>query len=343
MLTRFQDLFYRPFPAHLPIWAHAVIWLLYLMLALYMNYLHGVDFLAGYPSIYILAQAAMFYANFNYLISILLAQRKFALFVALNLLLAAGLVTIFIPAYHGLRDWAAGAVADPFPLPYGEQFVLRFCELLLVMLLACLARFAVDWFAFRQKTRDMENVQLRTELAFLRSQLNPHFLFNTLNALYALSIRQSPDTSDGIMQLSQLMRYALYETNDERIDLSKEIEMAGHFIELQKLRLPLDFPIDFEIRGEINGITIAPFLLMPLIENMFKHGTEFASISLKAAENSLTLITVNGIRKPTRDEPGGIGLTNLRRRLSHLYPGKHFLVVESDAGRFQTTLTLILN
>jgi LytS/YehU family sensor histidine kinase len=145
------------------------------------------------------------------------------------------------------------------------------------------------------------------------------------------------------MQLSQLMRYALYETNGERIDLSKEIEMAGHFIELQKLRLPLDFPIDFEIEGEIKGITIAPFLLMPLIENMFKHGTEFASISLKAAKNRLTLITVNAIRKPTRDEPGGIGLANLRRRLSYLYPDKHFLGVESNAGRFQTTLTLILN
>lgn len=343
MPIRFQDLIYRPFPARLPVWVHAAIWLLYLMLVLYMNYLQGIDFLAGYPSIHIVAQAAMFYANFSYLIPALLAQRKFVLFFILNLSLAASLAAIFIPAYQGLRGWYADASAVPLQLPYSEQFVLRFFELLLVMCLACLVRFAVDWFAFQQKTRDMENVQLRTELAFLRSQLNPHFLFNTLNSLYALSIRRSPDTSEGIMQLSQLMRYALYETNDERVELSKEIEMAGHFIELQKLRLPLDFRIDFEINGNVNGISIAPFMMMPLIENMFKHGAGFASIALNAAENSLTLSTVNGIRQPARDQPGGIGLTNLRKRLSHLYPDKHLLEVESRAGHFLATLTLILN
>lgn len=343
MHIRLQDLFYRPFPARLPVWVHAVVWLVYLMFVLYINHLQGLDFLVGYPGIYIFAQAIIFYSNYNFLIPSLLGEKKLTWFLLINLLLAASLVGIFIPLYHGLRSWSLGSTLVAFPLSYGDQFVLRFFELLLMALLACLTRFAVDWFTFQQKTRDMENLQLKTELAFLRSQLNPHFLFNTLNSLYALAIRQAPGTPDGIMHLSQLMRYALYETNEERVALSKEVEMIENFIELQKLRLPLDFRIDLTVEGNVNECVIAPFLVMPLIENMFKHGTEFASISVKVAENRLTLVTVNGIQQPGGYEPGGIGLANLQRRLLHLYPDKYFFQVENSALGFQATLTLTLN
>lgn len=343
MHIRLQNLFHQPFPTRLPLWAHAALWLLYLLFVLYFNHLQGLHFLVAYPGIHIFAQAAMFYANYGYLIPAQLAQRKLSRFFMLNLLLAGCLAAFFVPAYHVLRDWYASPSPAPFALPLSEQFMLRFFELLLVALLACLIRFAVDWFSFQQKTREMENVQLKTELAFLRSQLNPHFLFNTLNSLYALSIKQAPGASDGIMQLSQLMRYALYETNDELVSLSKEIEMAENFIELQKLRLPLDFRIAFEIEGNVNGIVIAPFLMMPLIENMFKHGAGFADISIKASENSLTITTVNGIQQPAKNEPGGIGLANLRRRLAHLYPDKHFFLIEDNGLDFRATLSLILN
>lgn len=317
-------------------------WLLYAFLVIYVNNYQGVVFIVGHPSIYIFAQAIMFYANYSYFIPFLLARKKLLLFVLANMLCIAGLVALAIPSYHGLRNWYIGS-SIPFHMSYSEQFILRFFELLLFVLFACIVRFTVDWFSFQQKTRNMENVQLKTELAYLRSQLNPHFLFNTLNALYALSLRKSTETPGGIMQLSQLMRYALYETAEERVKLSRELEMIENFLQLQRLRLPLDFPIQYEVRGAIDDHTIEPFLLMPLVENVFKHGAEFATITVTIADNALRLQTHNGVQSPARKEAGGIGLTNLRKRLSLLYPDKHFFLLEENAGRFQTTLSLTLN
>lgn len=187
---------------------------------LFCNY-QGVDFVVGHSSIHIFAQAAIFYLNYCYLIPSLLARKKLPGYLLLNVLGITALVVVFIPAYHVLRNWYFGPTVTPFPLLYSEQFLLRFFELLLFELIACVVRLTVDWFSLQQKTRDLENSQLKTELAFLRSQLNPHFLFNTLASLYALAIKRSPDTPNGIMQLSQLMRYALYESNEECVKLSK--------------------------------------------------------------------------------------------------------------------------
>lgn len=343
MHTRISKRFYRFLPTHLPFLLHGVGWLLYILLIIYVSNYQGVDFVVGHPSIHIFAQAAIFYLNYCYLVPLLLPNKKLPRFLLFNALGITLLTAVFIPAYHWLRNWYVGPSATPFPLTYSEQFSLRSFELLLFVLIACVVRFTVDWFSFQQKTRDLENSQLKTELAFLRSQLNPHFLFNTLNSLYALAIRRSPGTPDGIMQLSQLMRYALYETNEERVDLSKELEMIENFIELQKLRLPLDFPIHFEIKGNVGQVSIEPFLIMPLIENMFKHGADFAAISVTVDEFSLTLLTSNGIRLPVGNSPGGIGLDNLQRRLSHLYPGRHQFNIEKTQDLFETHLSLTIS
>ncbi|GAB3907052.1 hypothetical protein GCM10028803_40440 [Larkinella knui] len=253
-----------------------------------------------------------------------------------------GLVALSIPAYHGLRNWYLGAEPGDFPLSYGEQFTLRSFELLLFTALACMVRFAVDWFTFQQKTRELENTQLKNELSFLRSQLNPHFLFNTLNALYGLAIKQSTETSAGIMQLSQLMRYVLYETNEEQVSLAKEVEMIEHFLALQRLRLPLDFPLYFDVQGDVETVLLEPLLLMPIVENVFKHGAGFASISLALNETTLTLNTINGLGTKSMLPTGGIGLTNLKRRLTHFYANRHQLHLNQTNERFQTTLSLTL-
>ncbi|UFH57632.1 sensor histidine kinase [Spirosoma sp. KNUC1025] len=342
MHNRFQRLFTKPIPGYLPVLAHSLIWSAYIVAVIYINTYQGVNFLIGHPSIHIIAQVIIFYANYRYLIPALLARMKIARFLIVNGLLILGLVTLGISAYHGLRSWYLGAELDHFPLSYEEQFILRSFELLLFVTLACIVRFAVDWFSFQQKTRELENTQLKTELSFLRSQLNPHFLFNTLNALYGLAIKQSTETSAGIMQLSQLMRYMLYETNEEQVPLVKEVEMIEHFLALQQLRLPLDFPLHFTVQGEIEAVFLEPLLLMPIVENVFKHGAEFASISLTLDEATLTLHTINGIRAKGILPTGGIGLTNLKRRLIHLYDNRHQLQLSQTNERFQTTLLLTI-
>ena len=342
MHNRFQQLLTRPIPHYLPALFHGLVWLAYIWSVNYVNTYQGVNFLVGHPSIHILAQMIIFYANYHYFIPVLLARMKVAHFLTLNGLLIVGLVALCIPAYHGLRNWYLGATASRFPLSYGEQFTLRSLELLLFIALACIVRFTVDWFTFQHKTRELENSHLKTELAFLRSQLNPHFLFNTLNALYGLAIKQSTETSAGIMQLSQLMRYMLYETDEEQVSLAKEVEMIEHFLALQRLRLPLDFPLHFAVQGDIDTVLLEPLLLMPVVENVFKHGAEFASISLALDTNSLILHTSNGIRTRGLPPTGGIGLTNLKRRLTHLYENRHQLQFNQTNEHFQTTLLLKL-
>ncbi|WP_338877423.1 sensor histidine kinase (plasmid) [Spirosoma sp. SC4-14] len=340
MHHRFQRLFTKPIPDYLPTLFHSLVWLAYIGSVIYINTYQGVNFLIGHPSVYILAQMIVFYTNYQYFIPALLARMKVARFMAVNGLLILGLVSLGIPAYQGLRNWYLGGEAGHFPLSYREQFILRSLELVLFVALACIVRFAVDWFTFQQKRRELENTQLRTELSFLRSQLNPHFLFNTLNALYGLAIKQSADTSAGIMQLSQLMRYVLYETDEEQVPLEKEVEMIEHFLALQRLRLPLDFPLHFVVQGDVETVRLEPLLLLPIVENVFKHGAEFASISLVLDETSLTLRTTNGIRTTGIQPVGGIGLTNLKRRLTHLYENRHQLQLSQTGEHFQTTLLL---
>ncbi len=327
-------------PGFIPWLVHGAVWLFYVVFIIYVNTYQGTDFVIGHPSIHIFAQAAVFYINYLYLIPATLARRRILVFAGLNAGLGMILVIVLLPSYDLLRHWRLGDQYFPPPLSYSEQFSLRFFELLFVVLIACVVRFSVDWFGFQQASRNFENAQLKSELAFLRSQLNPHFLFNTLNALYALAIRKAPETPDGIMQLSQLMRYILYETNDGRVRLAREVEMIENLLELQRLRLPLDFPLRFEVNGQFDQVMIEPLLLVPVIENMFKHGTGFISIILTVGISNLTLSTENGIAAKTMGLKGGIGLENLRKQLLHLYPGRHEFTVTSDLHLFKTSLTL---
>jgi two-component system, LytTR family, sensor kinase len=331
---------FKRLPGFIPWLVHGAVWLFYIVFIIYVNTYQGTDFVIGHPGIHIFAQAAVFYVNYLYLIPAMLARRRVLVFAGLNLGLGIFLVIVSLPVFDLLRHWRLGEEYFPPPLSYSEQFWLRFFELLFVVLIACVVRFSVDWFGFQQAARNFENAQLRSELAFLRSQLNPHFLFNTLNALYALAIRKAPETSDGIMQLSQLMRYILYEANDGRVRLSREVEMIENLLELQRLRLPLGFPLNFEVKGQLDQVMIEPLLLVPLIENMFKHGTGFMSIVLTVGTTNLILSTENGIAPKAIGPKGGIGLENLRKQLLHLYPGRHELIVTSDPHFFRTKLTL---
>ncbi|QHV95377.1 sensor histidine kinase [Spirosoma endbachense] len=335
----------RPFflrQTHWSTWLHGIVWLLYVVFIVYVAAYQGIPVLLAHPSVHLLSQLVIFYLNYCYLIPRVLGRMNIARFLVVNLISILLLEILFIQLYHWLRAQYLGSAITTFPLPYSTQFVLRFFELILFVVLAGLIRFTGDWFIHQQQAKELENVQLRTELAFLKAQLNPHVLFNILNALYALSLRQAPETSQGIMQLSQLMRYMLYETNEERITLSKEIEFIRHYLDLQRLRLPAHFSIQFEVDGPTEQIRLEPLLLLPLIENIFKHGDFHASIHIVVQEGSLQMRTCNGIRTNQVKSVGGIGLTNLRRRLAFLYPDRHQLALEEKDEQLWTNLRISL-
>ncbi len=213
---------------------------------------------------------------------------------------------------------------------------------------AILIRLAINWYDAQKLKSELIQQNQASELALLRSQVNPHFLFNTLNNIYSLVYKKSEDAPAAVMKLSSIMRYMLYDANTDKVLLEKEIEYLQSFIELQKLRLRNQDCIDLKIAGSSNGWTIAPMLLIPFVENAFKHGSKITAekairINLNIEPGKLTFEVINPVKRNTmaaKDVTGGIGLQNLGRRLQLLYPGKHHLEIKDDEEIFQVKLII---
>ncbi len=207
-----------------------------------------------------------------------------------------------------------------------------------------------DWIVKFQQRREMEQHFLRAELDHLRSQINPHFLFNTLNSIYAMARRnRDQETGDAVLQLSGIMRYMLHESNVSSVSLTSEIEQIRNFLNLVKLRYAEEDPFEIvtEIEVERGDIQVAPLLLMPFVENAVKHGLNrdgkgFVHITLCQNQNGIEFEVVNSIHKDPGlfNEHSGIGLDNVRRRLLLLYPDSHSLVISSTSDRYHVRLTL---
>ncbi len=193
-----------------------------------------------------------------------------------------------------------------------------------------------------QKDLLLQNRQ--AELSFLRSQINPHFLFNSLNNIYSLVYDHSPNALPAIAGLSELLRYMLYD-NKELVPLEKELAYIEKYIGLQKLRFEHPVEAQLQVKGNISAVTIAPLLLVPFIENAFKHG-DFAEggrgldASLYAVGNKVYFYCFNTKGLGQKDAGGGIGLANIQRRLQLLYPGRHALQIEDNQHSFTVNLEL---
>jgi Putative regulator of cell autolysis len=215
------------------------------------------------------------------------------------------------------------------------------------VLLSILLKFSVDWFLNERIQRDLENQRLTAELAFLKSQINPHFLFNSLNSIYSLAYQHSENTSGAILKLSEIMRYMLYECNDNRVDLVKELHYLQNYIDLQKIRFGNKAFIDFKIDGEVTGQKIVPLLLIAFIENAFKHGIANDSLSpitmfINVNQQHLQFYIRNKKHANNRDPIGGIGLSNVKRRLDLLYPGNYNLDIRDENDTYTCELSLVL-
>jgi two-component system, LytTR family, sensor kinase len=213
---------------------------------------------------------------------------------------------------------------------------------------ALLIKLAIGWFETQKLKTELLLERQSGELALLRSQVNPHFLFNTLNNIYSLVYKKSEDAPEAVMKMSAIMRYMLYDATTDKVLLEKEIEYLKSFIELEKLRIRHKDFVELNITGNTEGRTIAPMLLIPFVENAFKHGSKNVTtpgirISLSIMPQQIEFEVTNYVRKystVTKDEVGGIGLINIRRRLNLLYPGKHQLEINSDEDKYNVLLIL---
>lgn len=193
-----------------------------------------------------------------------------------------------------------------------------------------------------------EKSKLETELKFLKSQINPHFLFNALNNIYALTITRPELASDQLLKLSDILRYMLYDSNETRVPLEREIDYLRNYLSFVQLKDSRGMDVSFNANVTKANLTIAPLLFIPFVENAFKHGqiedlkNGFIHITLKATQNHLTFEIENSIpgRKFKKDEVGGIGIKNVEQRLELLYPGRHFLNVEKNGKTFKVHLKI---
>lgn len=204
-------------------------------------------------------------------------------------------------------------------------------------------------FQHLEKEKQLTEEKLQNELRFLRAQTNPHFLFNTLNNVYALARKKSDQTAPVIMKLSKLLRFMLYECNQERITIAQEIQVIEDYLELEKLRYNDRLEVQFEKSVDDPSALIAPLLLLPLIENAFKHGTSetrfetFVHIKLSVAAQQLLLHIKNRQEDTESPSTDGIGLPNVHRQLTLLYPGGHHLAIQNQQQIFSVDLSINLN
>lgn len=209
-----------------------------------------------------------------------------------------------------------------------------------------------DWVRSQKVKQELKNETLQSELKFLKSQINPHFLFNTLNSLYALTLKKSDLAPEIVLRLSEMMRYMLYECNEKQVPLEKEINYVVNYLELEKLRHGAKMDVKFNQEGKSDGLYIAPLMFIPFIENSFKHGISqhtrdsYVNINMKIQPTQLDLIIENS-KAPTMPgsslrKSGGIGLVNVKRRLDLLYPDQYKLEVLDEPNSYIIKLKLTL-
>lgn len=282
----------------------------------------------------------LFYLNFLLFMPQLFYKKKYALYI-FALLFSFFLIMLI----HG-------ALFKPFVPGHNFNFLKSSQHNIIPFLFTVLVSMVYTMVADRIKTdllaARLKHENLKTELSFLRSQVSPHFLFNVLNNITALARIKSDDLEPTVMKLSSLMRYMLYETDEDKVIVKNEVEYMQAYIDLQKQRYgdELTLEVSFDIREEWH--TLEPMLLIPFVENAFKHGGILQHpeihIRLSVIDNKLHFSVKNKFEhlKATKDKTSGIGLVNVKRRLELLHPKKHVLNIYKESNWFIVDLLVIL-
>lgn len=329
---------------------HTLGWAFYCFVMLWLTGgLGGKDFSFHLGNVLVRApfMALVVYGNWYYLMPNFLEQGRPWTYL---LLLSVGCVLVTPLEIMALYLKLSG---QPFPQSQVIQNQLGFFVIMFAVgYFSSAVKIIKGWQQQRRRQETLEKERLQTELKFLRSQINPHFLFNTLNSLYALTLKKSDLAPELVLRLSDMMRYMLYESNERLVPLQKEITYLENYLELERMRQGQRVDISMTISGqEISELHyIAPLFFVNFVENAFKHGLSnqldeaFVHIRIKILGTSIVFEIDNS--KPetyeTGHHHGGIGVENSRRRLALLYPGRHELVISDTPRKYSVMLSLEL-
>lgn len=286
----------------------------------------GLVALATYLNLYLLIPRYLFLKNYKH----------YASFASLLVIATALLITFWLSELDQI-DWFS-------------RFIASIINVVFVLLMTIGGKFLIEYLRKMMKLKEIENKQLKAELNLLKAQVNPHFLFNTLNNLYGLITQnQNQQASDVTLKLADLMRYLLESSKSDVVSLNKEIQFIDDYLSLEKIRLSQKTDIKFTVSGMNKELFVAPLLFIPLVENAFKHGLNtiladsFAHFSLSVQGNELFFEAINSVGKsPENSEKSGTGLENLKKRLQLIYPQKHQLDIEQTSNQFKVILHIQL-
>ncbi|MFC4478563.1 sensor histidine kinase [Flavobacterium chungangensis] len=263
-------------------------------------------------------------------------------------IIAMQLIAYFYTSQTDLHTQISKAIGfKKYKNPYFDNYV--FTLTLLVLGISTSWAMLTHWQKAAQHKQKLEQDKTMAELAMLKAQINPHFFFNSLNSIYSLTYTDIEDSRNALHTLSRMMRYLLYSTEGERTTLLKEVEFLKDFIALMKLRANSKLTINTEIPEKLHDYPIVPMLLLPLVENAFKHGvhaTDKSEIHIKLSQNNTHLefeIENTFFEKTSVSDEGGIGLTNTKRRLQLIYPNQHYISFGvTDHGTYNIKLKITL-
>ncbi|MBY0245299.1 MAG: sensor histidine kinase [Sphingobacteriaceae bacterium] len=333
---------------------HVVFWAVIIFLCVLSTY-KSEEAISAYSIIvyfgyYGIINLILFYVNYQALIPyFILEKQKTWVYIASLILLSAVIILIKFAVALLNREIVLEYVKNKkhHTISYSSFIINSVFVTGFLVVISSLLRFTIDSFIHRRNQRNLESEKKEMELAFLKSQLNPHFLFNSLNNIYSLAYQKSDQTADAILKLSDIMRYMIYESNDEKVSLSKELEYLNNYIALQNLRFKEGVFVSVNSEGVIGHQKIVPLILISFIENAFKHGVANDSknpikINIIANTEILHFSISNKKNNQNKDGIGGVGLNNVDRRLEIMYPERYQLNVVNSPTHYTTELILQL-
>ncbi|MDR1707505.1 sensor histidine kinase [Dysgonomonas sp.] len=343
------------------IFPHILIWAIVLIVPTYFMSREGVfDSKPFYNYVIRIGIfAILFYLNYFYLIEKFLFNRKIILYIAINI----GLIAVLVALHTVISDMIMPFLPPdihkrpPGPRmegprgPFFMRFILDYMSIVFVIGLSVAIKTTIRWYRDSLNFEQQKSVQLEADLRNLRSQLNPHFLFNTLNNIYSLIAIDQERAQEAVHRLSNLLRFVMYDNDEKFVPIDKELEFTHNYIDLMKLRLSPGVRLNVTIENPGTQDMIASLMFITLIENAFKHGINsgedsFIDISILVESGKGVICTVeNSYFKKAKniESPGsGIGLANLSKRLELLYPNKHEFIIERRTNSFFALLRIDL-
>ncbi len=334
---------------------HLILWGIILFFPLIFIYSEGERNIIRYLdfSLPIVFLMVVFYTNYFLIIRRYLFNKKIWQFFLANLILFALclLVMDLIRQFFFSSYYAQLSTNKHVPPKDKMREIILYRDIISMSVTAGLStaiKMTTQWYQSQAEQKELEKLHIESELQNLKHQLNPHFLFNTLNNIYSLISINQENAQNAVHQLSNLIRYVLYESDHPKVPLSKDLNFTTNYIKLMSLRLPSHVKLDTEILNADESITIAPLLFISLVENAFKHGVSpvlpsyiSIRISMTGANELECRVENSNFPKPEADKSGsGIGLINLRKRLELIYPSAFELTIEEIGEKYVSTLTL---